>query len=246
MNQSALGLFYPEVNFGGFTSVDGTIQFYSRVNSLITKDCIVLDLGAGRGSSFELDNCAYRLNLLKLKGKCKKVIGIDIDPIVLTNPNLDVSLLIKENEIFPLDNNSVDVIVCDHTMEHIINPDLFSSEIYRVLKPNGYFCARTPNIFGYIGLGSVLIPNFLHLKILKYVQPDRMSQDVFPAFYKLNSRRSVKKYFCKEKWNIAMYTWNSEPAYFGNMKIFWAFMLFVFRLLPSFFGTTWNIFMRKN
>ena len=50
--------FNPSKNMvGGFTDNDGTIDFYLRVNSLINKDSIVLDLGAGRAAWYEDDKC---------------------------------------------------------------------------------------------------------------------------------------------------------------------------------------------
>jgi hypothetical protein len=41
--------FYPEVAFGGFPRIGGAIQFYSRANSLVTNDSVVVDFGCGRG-----------------------------------------------------------------------------------------------------------------------------------------------------------------------------------------------------
>ena len=40
---------FPESYAGGFSRVDGTVQFYMRVRALLRPDDTVLDLGAGRG-----------------------------------------------------------------------------------------------------------------------------------------------------------------------------------------------------
>ena len=42
-------IYYPESRFGGFTHVDATINFYSRVHELLTPSSIILDVGCGRG-----------------------------------------------------------------------------------------------------------------------------------------------------------------------------------------------------
>jgi hypothetical protein len=40
--------FYPETRFAGFTHIDGTIAFYTRVNALLKRTDVVLDIGQGR------------------------------------------------------------------------------------------------------------------------------------------------------------------------------------------------------
>jgi len=85
----------------------------------------------------------------------------------------------------------------------------------------------------------------LHVALLKKLQPSRLEIDVFPTRYKLNTRRAIAKYFPEQNWERALYTWNAEPAYFGNSKMAWALMLLLFRFLPPSLGATWNIFLRK-
>lgn len=50
---------YPESGAGGFSRVDGTVEFYTRVNALLSPDAVVVDLGAGRGKQSE-DPVAFR------------------------------------------------------------------------------------------------------------------------------------------------------------------------------------------
>ena len=51
--------FYPEIKFGGYTHVDTAIAFFSRVNSLVKPDGVVLDVGCGRGA-YDDDTIPYR------------------------------------------------------------------------------------------------------------------------------------------------------------------------------------------
>ena len=69
------------------------------------------------------------------------------------------------------------------------------AEIERILKPGGWFCARTPNKWGYISLGANLIPNSLHVRFLKFLQPDRQEEDVFPTRYRMNTIAALKTHF---------------------------------------------------
>lgn len=245
MPSDAMTFFYPETAFGGFTRVDGTLQFFNRVQALVEPGSVVLDVGAGRGAAHHVDGSAYRRQLQQFKGRCREIIGIDVDPVVLENPNLDRALLIGSDGRFPIEDASIDVIICDHTLEHIGEPARFSEEVRRVLKHGGVFCARTPNRFGYIGLGTNLVPNRLHVRLLRVLQPSRLAEDVFPTQYRLNTRRAIARYFPTELWERALYTWTSEPAYFGGSKLIWGLMLVLFRLVPPSLGATWNIFLRK-
>ena len=59
--------FFPETAFGGFTRVDGAMAFYLRVDSLLSPDDVVLDVGCGRGAAAE-DPVPSRRHLRVLKG----------------------------------------------------------------------------------------------------------------------------------------------------------------------------------
>ncbi len=43
------------------------------------------------------------------------------------------------------DSNSFDIVHNSHVIEHVNTPDLFMAEIYRILKPGGYYICATPN-----------------------------------------------------------------------------------------------------
>ena len=92
---------YPETGAGGYSSVDGTVQHFSRVAALTKPEDVVLDLGAGRGRGFLDDAVPYRRALLTHRGRCAKVIGADIDPVVMTNPSLDEAHIIGPDGKIP-------------------------------------------------------------------------------------------------------------------------------------------------
>lgn len=50
------------------------------------------------------------------------------------------------NRKLPYGNNSFDVIIAYHVIEHLVNVRLFVSELRRVLKKNGYVIIGTPNL----------------------------------------------------------------------------------------------------
>ena len=49
-----------------------------------------------------------------------------------------------ETRSFP--ESSFDVVHTSHVIEHVPDPDLFAAEIFRILKPGGWYICATPNI----------------------------------------------------------------------------------------------------
>lgn len=50
------------------------------------------------------------------------------------------------NGVFPLADASVDAVIANQVIEHIIDPVKFSREIHRILRPGGRCVVTTPNI----------------------------------------------------------------------------------------------------
>lgn len=237
--------FYPETGAGGFSSVDGTVEFYTRVNALLRPDMAVLDFGAGRGAWTEDAQAPYRRGLRMLKGKVRKVVGIDIDDAIHANPALDEALVREADRPLPFADAEFNLILTDFVFEHVTTPEIVARELDRVLKPGGWLCARTPNRFGYIALGATLAPALLHHRLLRRAQPGRQSRDVFPAVYRMNSPARLRRLFPPARYDDYSYAHNAEPAYFGGSVAAWRAMRLLFRLLPPALGAALFIFKQK-
>ena len=228
---------------GSYHELDGTIEFYGRINSFIKNTDKVLDLGAGRGSWYSLDNCSYRRDVRDIKNKVGSLIGADIDNIVMQNPSTHKNIVMSSNKI-PLEDNSIDVIIADWVLEHIENDIEFTSEIDRVLKPGGVFCARTPHKYKYVSIFARIFNNKLHSKILKFIQPDRVERDIFPTKFNLNTLTDIKKNFLSYK-NYS-YLYASHPSYFAGNKYLFNLISFFHKVLPSFMVSEIFVFLKKN
>lgn len=240
----ALTRLFPEVGAGGFSRIDGTVQFYVRINALLRPEMTVLDFGAGRGEWTE-DPVVYRRELRTLRGKVERVVGVDVDPVVTGNPGCDEAVLLDAGSRIPLADSSVDLVVSDHTFEHLDDPVAVTAELDRVLRPGGWICARTPNRWGYIGVGARLVPNAAHAGVLRRVQPGRQDRDVFPVRYRINSRRDFRRCFPASRFDVLAYTVNAEPWYFGRSRIAWRVALAVGAVLPQALGAKYMVFIRK-
>lgn len=235
--------YYPETKFGGFTDIDGTIVFYSRIHALLEPAAVVLDIGCGRGAH-AMDPIPFRKDLQIFKGKCQKIIGIDIDESAQENPFIDEFRPINGNH-WSLSDNSIDLAVCDSVLEHIEDPDLFFSECSRVIRPGGILCLRTGNLFGYVCLLSKLIPNRLHAHVLDKFLRIRGEKDVFPTYYKCNTIRNIRTMLSKYNFEHCVYGHEPEPGYLSFSRLAYRCGMIYGRLAPSMFKVTIFAFARK-
>jgi 2-polyprenyl-3-methyl-5-hydroxy-6-metoxy-1,4-benzoquinol methylase len=94
--------------------------------------------------------CATGALLASLRETGWRVTGVEISPSAEYGRNvrkLDIRNLTLEENKFP--NESFDVVLASHLIEHLNDPRSFLSEINRILKGNGYVFITTPNISGF-------------------------------------------------------------------------------------------------
>ena len=59
----------------------------------------------------------------------------------------------------PIDDASVDFVICKDVLEHLIDPVFLTNEISRILKPGGHFLVHVPNHFPIWGRLKFLLTN---------------------------------------------------------------------------------------
>jgi SAM-dependent methyltransferase len=236
--------YYPESRFGGFSNIDGTVVFYSRVNALIRSTSVIVDVGCGRGAYGE-DPVLYRRQLRILRGKGQRVIGIDIDPNAGSNPFIDEFGLIEDNA-WPVERETADLCLADNVLEHIPDVDRFFSECQRMLKPGGYICIRTPNLLSYFGLVSYLVPNRSHLPVLRRVKDQVVEQDIFPTVYRCNTIPSIRRMLKKNGFEHAVYGYEAEPSYLSFVHLAYSLGVLLQRFTPNLFKVGIHAFGRKS
>lgn len=240
---------YPEIAAGGYARRDGFIDFFLRVRTLLNEGDVVLDFGAGRAAWNE-DPGAPKVfrEIRDFRTAGVKVIGVDVDPIVLENHSVDESYLIEPAGRLPLGDALVDVIVADHVFEHVSREDAPAvvDELRRVLKPGGWICARTPNKWGAIGVAARVVPNDKHVATLTKLQPNREAQDVFPVRYAMNTPRDLRRLFPTGAWTLTSYGHPGVQQYAGSSVAAWRAAAFLDRITPPALSPTWMIFVRKN
>lgn len=106
-------------------------EFKEDLNRTLVNGQVVFDAGAGDG---------HWKNNIK---KTVRYISMDLG---VGDANVDYSHLDINGDLreIPLDDNSVDVIICIQVLEHLPEPWKVIKEFYRVLKPGGYIYASCP------------------------------------------------------------------------------------------------------
>ena len=74
-------------------------------------------------------------------GRFKKLKHIDLITADLYSPIVDVKADILD---LPFEDNSFDIIFCNHVLEHIEDDNKAMQELYRVLKPGGFGIFQIP------------------------------------------------------------------------------------------------------
>ena len=150
--------------------------------ALLRPDLCVLDAGAGAGEIFPMD---YR-------PLCREIVGVDLDPRVVTNPTLTRGV-VAPLDALPFPDRSFDLIFSRWVFEHLEDPAGVAGEFARVLRPGGRAVVVTPNRFHYMTVGASLTPLWVHRRFNALL--GRKGEDVFPTVYRANTRSALTSLF---------------------------------------------------
>jgi SAM-dependent methyltransferase len=236
--------YYPEIAFGGFSDADGKVAFFTRVQALLEPNSVVVDAGCGRGAHAE-DPVVFRRCLQQLRGHCRRVIGIDVQPYSFPNPLIDEFRTIVDDR-WPLDDETVDLCISLNVLEHVERPERFFSECARVLRPNGVLCLCTPNALGYPALAAQLIPNRWHAAVKRMLGSQAPDEDVFPTVYRCNTVAKVKSMMRRHGLTPCVYTYAGEPSYLRFSRLTYFLGVLFHRYAPRAFLPALFAFVRKS
>ncbi len=142
----------------------------------------VLDCGCGDG---------YHSITAELVQQNKiQLIGIDVAYSALSANRFVKRKAVADAEALPFKNSSFDLVVCESVLEHLLAPEVFLQETFRVLQPGGRLMILTSGRWH----PFMIINRWLNAatlgaaKILFYLLR-RPPTSTFPAFYRCNSKR---------------------------------------------------------
>lgn len=159
----------------------------------------------------------------KYFGKAKEVIAVDIDRKTLEiNNYADKKILADVSNIPMIKNDSVDIVLSEWVLEHLEEPHSAFNETARVLKPRGIFIFETPNTANpIVGLFRIIkkISNKATKTISSKYLLDKTEDDIYPAYYKANSAKSLDKMLREAGFEKICVKRTGCPGYFRSWKL---------------------------
>ena len=142
------------------------IFFREKVEKIFTEKKHIIDIGGGlrvlknRGNRYNPEHEWIRPYLENVKYEI-------LDPVSDYNPDI-----IGDIHDLPLEDNSVEALICIAVLEHIENPHKAVSEMRRVLKPGGHAFIYVPFLYYY------------HAEVGYYKDYWRYSRDAIEMLFK--------------------------------------------------------------
>ena len=96
----------------------------------------------------------------------------------------------------PVRDGKFGLVTSNMVVEHLQDPRTTFQELARVIAPGGLFILHTPNANSYIvcagRVAKAVLPRAWILRWIRWSE-SRASEDVFPTFYRANTRRKLQK-----------------------------------------------------
>ena len=98
-------------------------------------------------------------NVFKYNNITNNLFGIEIEKSkakIASKRGIKIEISNLNNR-FSFKDGSMDVVVANHVIEHLIQTELFINEIYRVLKRGGYAVIATPNLASWHNVFALIL-----------------------------------------------------------------------------------------
>ncbi len=169
----------------GYFSTD---RWYEAVvDRLVTPGCRWVDVGGGRHVFPNNPELAR-----ELAGRCAFLLAVDPSDNVGDN-SLAHDRRQSTIEDFTSDE-TFDLATLRMVAEHFQHPERSVASLSGLIKPGGHVVIYTPSIWSPLSLAAMIIPNRWHYHLTKLLW-DTREKDVFPTYYRMNSRARLRSLF---------------------------------------------------
>ncbi|HSA06126.1 MAG TPA: class I SAM-dependent methyltransferase [Candidatus Gastranaerophilales bacterium] len=112
-------------------------KFFKKIKKhFIKSSYIIIDVGSGASPYYNF-----------FQDIDKEYIAVDLQTALPKNEKRKIKQIVGSIECLPFSDNSADIILCAAVLEHVEDPFKAFKEIYRVLKPGGFFIGSIPFLY---------------------------------------------------------------------------------------------------
>jgi ubiquinone/menaquinone biosynthesis C-methylase UbiE len=177
--------------------------FQQRLEQIVRPGDRLLDAGCGAGKFSRMD-FAREIG--------SRLTGVDLQESLNKNQQMDFRVR-ADLKLLPFSDGCFDVVNCRLVIEHLDAPETVLNEFHRVLAPGGRIAIFTPNLLHYFGAAATLTPHWFHLWFNRRVRGFDEA-DVFPTFYRANTRRRLRALLLKSG-----FTWSDVTLVEGAPNV---------------------------
>src|SRR5262245_47611675 len=138
--------------------IDGTDRYRALIRSECRTGGVIVDIGAGRGSS-----------RTAVKDHARLSIALDPSDAIASN-DVAHARLKANGYALPFRDQTLDGVTLDYVIEHLETPSALFCEVRRVLKVGGKMILRTPNRLHYVVIGAALTPQLFHTGVAQWLR----------------------------------------------------------------------------
>lgn len=171
------------------------------LSSVVDKGADWLDLGCGHQLLPEWMP-GWEQHEAKIMNAAKSVTGIDMDHSAIRRHRHIARRVVGDLHRLPFKDGSFHLVTANVVVEHIGDPALLLAEAHRVLRPGGIFLFHTPNFLSYGTIIAAILPQSWKNKLALLLQ-GRREEDVYPTFYRINTRRKIENFARQSGFTVA-------------------------------------------
>jgi len=213
--------YYPEKKTKYEISSDLILKSINEINSC--SKVLMMDAGCGHSSgiTFDLDP-----NI--------KLVGADLVFDDLKNNKKVNFRIVSDLNNIPIRDNSLDIVYSNMVIEHLPEPNKFFNEISRIVKGGGYFILATPCIYNIVVIVNKILPDWLSSLLSSWLT-GKDSTDVFPAFYRANSIRKIRKLISDTEFEeVDLIMYQPPPSAFVFSEIICKIIILYYKLINKY------------
>ncbi len=163
-------------------------QWYEAiVDRLVTPGCRWVDVGGGTSLFVENEQLSR-----ELADRCAFLVGVDPSDNICANQLVHQRVRSTIEQFQP--QETFDLATFRMVAEHVEQPRDVVQSLARLIRPGGHVVIYTPNRWAPAAVAASLVPGKCHSGFARVLDA-RRKEDVFPTFYRMNTRKRLREMF---------------------------------------------------